>query len=174
MIPQLKVLWSACFMGALLLFVPFQPCYGKDNLHQGALGVGIDLATGRTLNAVWKNEVIHEHPDTHNPVGDFAIPRWNELLMIATKCSALTGLGYIGVDIVLDRVKGPLLLEMNARPGLSIQIANHTGLVHRLEFIKSNGRLLGSVEDRVAFSQKKCPESASLYDQPSLSMVTRS
>jgi len=44
----------------------------------------------------------------------------------------LTGLGYLGVDIVLDRTKGPLILELNARPGLNIQIANKIGLKSRL------------------------------------------
>ncbi|MGH8121108.1 MAG: sugar-transfer associated ATP-grasp domain-containing protein, partial [Gammaproteobacteria bacterium] len=102
----------------------------------------------------WKNEIVYEHPDTHNPVQDFAIPRWEELLMIATKCSELTGLGYLGVDMVLDRVKGPLLLEMNARPGLSIQIANRCGLLRRLEYIHANGCLLGSAEDKVSFSRR--------------------
>jgi D-alanine-D-alanine ligase-like ATP-grasp enzyme len=74
--------------------------------------------------------------------------------MIAATWYALTGLGYLGVDIVLDRVKGPLVLEMNARPGLNIQIANHMGLRHRLEFIQANAIRLGSVFDRVAFSRR--------------------
>jgi predicted ATP-grasp superfamily ATP-dependent carboligase len=44
----------------------------------------------------------------------------------------VTGLGYLGVDIVLDRDKGPMLLELNARPGISIQNANRFGLRDRL------------------------------------------
>ena len=127
---------------------------GKANLHQGAIGVGIDIASGRTLDAVWKNMIVTEHPDTHNPVTGFEIPRWDELLLIAAKCYGLTGLGYLGVDIVLDRVHGPLILEMNARPGLSIQIANHQGLHSRLRFIEANAGNLGTVFDRVAFSKK--------------------
>ena len=153
-VPDIRII---VFLGVpvmAMLRLPTQMSGGKANLHLGALGVGIDLATGRTLLAVWKNTVIHEHPDTHQSIQDFSIPHWDELLMIAAKCATLTGLEYIGVDIVLDRVKGPMLLEMNARPGLSIQIANNTGLAHRLEFIKNNARLLGSVEDRVAFAQK--------------------
>jgi D-alanine-D-alanine ligase-like ATP-grasp enzyme len=46
--------------------------------------------------------------------------------------SRAVGLGYLGVDVVLDRIRGPLLLEANARPGLAIQIANHAGLGARL------------------------------------------
>jgi hypothetical protein len=44
----------------------------------------------------------------------------------------MTGLGYLGVDIVLDACNGPLLLELNARPGLAIQLANGRGLAGRL------------------------------------------
>jgi hypothetical protein len=35
--------------------------------------------------------------------------------------------------VVLDAHYGPLMLELNARPGISIQIANRAGLRHRLE-----------------------------------------
>jgi len=44
----------------------------------------------------------------------------------------MTGLGYLGVDIVLDKAYGPMLLELNARPGLAIQVANQAGLRQRL------------------------------------------
>jgi hypothetical protein len=47
----------------------------------------------------------------------------------------MTGLGSLGVDVVIDREQGPLLLELNARPGLDIQIANMSGLRSRLEHI---------------------------------------
>ena len=44
-------------------------------------------------------------------------------------------MGYLGVDIVLDRKQGPMLLEANARPGLAIQIANGQGLIPRFEAV---------------------------------------
>lgn len=156
-VPDIRIIVFMGFPVMAMIRLPTHMSGGKANLHQGAIGVGIDLATGRTLNAVWKNTIITEHPDTHNPVTGFEIPRWEELLMIAARCYELTRLGYLGVDIVLDRVRGPLVLEMNARPGLNIQIANHMGLKHRLEFIEANGRRLGSVEDRVAFSKRVLP-----------------
>jgi hypothetical protein len=37
--------------------------------------------------------------------------------------------------MVVDRERGPLILEMNARPGLNIQIANCTGLAKRIASI---------------------------------------
>ena len=44
---------------------------------------------------------------------------------MATRCGAATGLGYLGVDIVVDEAAGPLVLEVNSHPGLEIQ--NITG-----------------------------------------------
>ena len=54
---------------------------------------------------------------------------------MSRRVAAAVGLGYIGVDIVMDVERGPMLLEANARPGLAIQIANGRGLVPRLEAI---------------------------------------
>lgn len=153
-VPDIRIIVFMGFPVMAMLRLPTHMSSGKANLHKGAIGVGIYISNGRTLNAVWKNEVIIEHPDTRYPVTGFEIPKWDELLMIAAKCYGLTGLGYMGVDIVLDRLKGPLVLEMNARPGLNIQIANHMGLLHRLEFIQANAIRLGSVSDRVAFSRR--------------------
>ena len=59
------------------------------------------------------------------------LPNWDGFMKLAAGCYELSGLGYIGVDMVLDQEKGPLILELNARPGLNIQIANDSGLVHR-------------------------------------------
>jgi hypothetical protein len=56
---------------------------------------------------------------------------------MAASAFDMTGLGYLGVDIVIDRDQGPLLLELNARPGLGIQIANMAGLRSRLERIEA-------------------------------------
>jgi hypothetical protein len=121
---------------------------------ESAIGAGIDLASGMTLTAVWRNIIVGEHPDTGSPVTGIKIPNWNTLLAVASQCCGITGLGYVGVDLVLDRGKGPLLLEINARPGLSIQIANRSGLLRRLKLVEQYRRTLGDVESRIAFSQK--------------------
>jgi alpha-L-glutamate ligase-like protein len=153
-VPDVRIIIFRGFPVMAMVRLPTYMSGGKANLHQGAIGVGIDIASGRTLDAVWKNTLVTEHPDTHNPVTGFEIPKWDELLLIAARCYELTGLGYLGVDIVLDRVAGPLILEMNARPGLSIQIANHKGLLSRLRFIEANANNLGTVFDRVTFAKK--------------------
>jgi hypothetical protein len=58
------------------------------------------------------------------------------MLEISVKCSIESGLGFAGVDIALDREKGPMVFELNARPGLAIQIANMAGLRERLERVE--------------------------------------
>jgi alpha-L-glutamate ligase-like protein len=105
---------------------------GKANLHQGAVGVGLDLASGRAIRAVQYGQLVDAHPDTGADFRDLVIPQWNRVLDLAASCAEMAGLGYLGADIVLDRELGPMLLELNARPGLAIQVANQAGLRHRL------------------------------------------
>jgi alpha-L-glutamate ligase-like protein len=134
--------------------LPTRMSKGKANLHQGAIGAGIDIGDGTTLTAVWRNNIVNEHPDTGNPVTGIRIPHWNRLLHIAARCYDLTGLGYIGVDLVLDKDKGPLILELNARPGLSIQIANRSGLLPRLKLVAQHHHNLEAIEERIAFAKQ--------------------
>ena len=68
-----------------------------------------------------------------NPVNGIQLPHWDKLLMMASEAMEMTGLGYLGADFVLDREIGPVLLELNARPGLAIQMANQSGLRIRLD-----------------------------------------
>jgi predicted ATP-grasp superfamily ATP-dependent carboligase len=103
---------------------------------------------------VWKNSIVTEHPDTGNAVSGVQIPQWERLLEIAAGAYEMTGLGYQGIDLVLDRDRGPMLLELNARPGLNIQIANREGLGIRLEKIERHGGNLATVAERVAFARE--------------------
>ncbi|MDI3325555.1 alpha-L-glutamate ligase-like protein [Pontibacterium granulatum] len=128
---------------------------GKANLHQGAVGVGIDIATGCASHAVQFDRPVTHHPDTGTALEEVAIPDWHHLLYMAARCFEMTGLGYLGVDVVLDAYKGPMLLELNARPGLAIQIANHQGLRLRLKTISKMESLALTPDDRVAFVQSR-------------------
>jgi hypothetical protein len=103
------------------------------------------MGSGKTLTAVWRNTIVNEHPDTGNPVTDVHIPNWDTLLHIASCCSELIGLGYIGVDLVL---------ELNERPGLNIQIANRAGLLPRLQLVEKHHHKLTNIEERLAFSKE--------------------
>jgi len=152
-VPDVRVI---VFLGVPVMSMvrlPTRMSGGRANLHQGALGAGIDIATGTTLTAVWGNDIVTEHPDTGEPVTGLRIPDWTDFLKLAANCCELTGLGYQGVDIVLDKKKGPLILELNARPGLNIQIANRAGLLPRLKSVELNHRSLHGVEERVAFAR---------------------
>ena len=125
---------------------------GKANLHQGAIGVGLDIQTGKSLGAVQRNRAIACHPDNGLPLDDISIPGWQNLLRLASRCFDVTNLGYLGCDIVIDANAGPLLLEMNARPGLAIQIANGSGLDQRLRAVLDREAFAPAVEERVAFA----------------------
>ncbi len=118
-----------------MLRLPTRESGGRANLHQGAIGAGVELESGRTTRAVLRNRTTERHPDTGASVVGFAVPYWPQILEMSQRVSDATGLGYVGVDVVVDRRRGPLLLEANARPGLAIQIANGAGLLSRLEEI---------------------------------------
>ena len=127
---------------------------GKANLHLGAVGVGIDLSQGVTLQGVQGIEVVESHPDTGNRLAGLEIPHWDRILKMSAECFEMTGLGYLGVDLVLDQRHGPLILELNARPGLAIQIANGTGLRSRLELIDQHADSSAGLEERIAFARQ--------------------
>ncbi|PJE80198.1 Ribosomal protein S6--L-glutamate ligase [invertebrate metagenome] len=109
---------------------------GKANLHQGAVGVGLDIATGKSLQAVQFDQLVTHHPDTGHDFSQLFVPHWDRLLQQASACYEMTNLGYIGVDMVLDKNLGPQILELNGRPGLAIQMANGTGIYPRLKRIE--------------------------------------
>lgn len=132
-VPDIRVIVLRGYPVMAMIRLPTRRSRGKANLHQGAVGAGLDIATGVTTFGVLGNDRAEYHPDTGAPIAGLAIPRWEYLLTLAARCYELTGLGYVGVDIVLDRQFGPLILELNARPGLNIQICNRAGLRHRAE-----------------------------------------
>lgn len=128
---------------------------GKANLHQGAIGVGLDIKTGMAVHAVQKEHHVQVHPDTGAELSELRIPNWPELLELACRCYEITSLGYLGVDLVLDEHVGPTLLELNARPGLSIQIANNAGLIPRLKLVETIKRPeLMPIKERILFATK--------------------
>ena len=135
-VPDIRVIVYRGFPVMAMVRLPTRRSGGKANLHQGAVGAGIDIRSGRTLTGVLHNEVVEDHPDTGAIFADLEIPHWDFILESAARGFEVTGLGYLGVDIVIDRDLGPLILEMNARPGLNIQIANRGGLVSRIERVE--------------------------------------
>lgn len=120
---------------------PTRESGGKANLSQGAVGSGIDIATGVTTHSMQEDENGRIHLvdyvyNSHVRYSGFKIPYWDRMLSYAITASRAAGLGFAAVDFLVDRKSGPLVVELNARPGLRIQITNQDGLKWRLEQVK--------------------------------------
>jgi len=153
-VPDVRLIVFKGFPLMAMIRLPTHLSDGRANLHQGAVGVGIDLATGETRGGVQQDRRIDDHPDTGHRLAGIAIPAWSQILEMAGRCHEMTGLGYLGVDIVVDRDLGPLILELNARPGLAIQIANASGLRQRLQAVEELGDTPIPVQGRLEFCRR--------------------
>jgi alpha-L-glutamate ligase-like protein len=159
-VPDIRIIVLMGYPVMAMLRLPTRQSNGKANLHQGAIGVGVDLATGITLGGTWLNNKITRHPDTGNAVDGVQLPDWDGFMRLAANCYELCGLGYIGVDMVLDQDQGPMILELNARPGLNIQIANNCGLTLRTQAVEEHLAALArkgeteTPDQRVRFAQE--------------------
>ena len=127
-VPDIRVIVRQGVPLMAMLRLPTKASDGKANLHMGGIGAGIDMEQGITTTAVQYNRYIERHPETGVLLAGHQIPQWQRILELAVKMQLASGLGYVGVDIVLDKRFGPMILEINARPGLAIQIANAKGL----------------------------------------------
>ncbi len=119
-----------------MLRLPTEESGGKANLHQGAIGLGIDIATGITTYGVYKDNLVKYFPDTNKKVNGVALPYWNKILLMAVKTQMVSKLAYLSVDMLIDEERGPVVLELNDQPGHGIQIANMAGLRRRLERVE--------------------------------------
>lgn len=143
-----------------MLRLPTKESHGKANLHQGAIGIGIDLATGITTHGVVYDRKINYVPGTKRKLNGLKIPFWNRILELAVQVQELVPqLGFIGIDFILDRQRGPMILELNSKPGLSIQLANRTGLKRRLDRVE--GLEVKSAEKGVKIAKALFAESFS-------------
>lgn len=153
-VPDIRVIVFRGYPVMAMMRLSTKASDGKANLHQGAVGVGLDIGNGRAINGVQFDRPCRIHPDTGKELADLQVPDWDTLLQLAAGCYEFTGLGYLGTDMVLDSRRGPMLLELNARPGLAIQVANGMGLKGRLDLIESQpeGR---PVAERIAFAREQ-------------------
>lgn len=135
-VPDIRVIVFHKIPVMAMMRFPTKESKGKANVHLGAIGIGIDMRTGMTTHAIYKGKLINYFPETKRKISDVQIPQWKELLLIASRAAAASKLGYTGIDIVIDEHKGPLVLEVNARPGLAIQNANLASLRTRLERVE--------------------------------------
>lgn len=110
-----------------MLRIPTARSGGRANLHQGAVAVGVDLETGRTTGGLWRRRPIDVHPDSRARLSGIQLPFWGQVRDTVRRAASAVPLDYLGIDIVLDQ-RGPVVLELNARPGLEIQNVNQAGL----------------------------------------------
>lgn len=135
--PDIRVIVYRGVPAMAMIRLPTKQSGGKANLHQGAVAAAIDLSTGKTFGGVSANRAVTHHPDTGNLIAGIEIPSWRELLDASMRLSDALGMGYVGIDFVIDAKTGPVVLEANARPGLAIQLAHREGILPRLKYIES-------------------------------------
>jgi alpha-L-glutamate ligase-like protein len=151
-VPDIRIIVFKGYPVMSMLRLATHASDGKANLHQGAVGVGINIPDGVARAAVQFDGPVSTHPDTGRELLDIKIEGWQEMLHLSASCYEMSGLGYLGADVVLDYNRGPMILELNARPGLAIQTANRMGLLPRLQAVEAIvGRRRPSIEQRVEF-----------------------
>jgi alpha-L-glutamate ligase-like protein len=137
-----------------MMRIPTIASGGKANIHLGAVAAGVRISTGVIFHSVWAGLPSPEHPDTGASLLGRPIPLWDEILEVAAEAQRLAGIGYAGVDIALDSKRGPVVMEVNRRPGLEIQNANAAGLLRRLRMIEQLPHHELPVEERLKIVQK--------------------
>lgn len=118
--------------------IPTRQSDGKANLHQGALGVAIDISSGITVQAQFLGQPIDTHPDSGIRLIGRKVPFWMEITELAQVAARAVPLKYLGVDISVSP-DGPQLLEINVRPGLEIQNVNGRGMLQILQAMPVKG-----------------------------------
>lgn len=117
--------------------IPTKESNGKANLDQGAIGLGIDMATGVTTYGLrGKTEKITHFPGSKKKVNGILIPFWEKTLEIAVQAANAAGYKFMGADLFITAEYGPIIVELNGFPGLSIQLTNRAGLKKRLERVE--------------------------------------
>jgi alpha-L-glutamate ligase-like protein len=148
--PDIRVILYRGVPTMAMVRLPTKQSRGRANLHQGAIAAAIHLATGETFGGVHFGRAITAHPDTGATLAGRKIPAWDLILASATKLAVCLGLGYVGVDFVLDASGLPVVLEANARPGLAIQVAHNAGLIPRIELIEKETAVVPDLVARLA------------------------
>lgn len=134
-LPDIRVIVFNLVPVMAMLRIPTVQSDGKANIHLGGIGIGIDLAKGITTHAAQYHGIIKDLPHGGAP-GGIQLPYWDEILLVSSRIQQITNIGYLAVDITIDEQMGPALLEVNARAGLMVQVANLAPLRTRLERVQ--------------------------------------
>lgn len=141
-LPDVRVICDGSHPVAAMLRLPTERSDGRANLHAGGVGAAVDVDTGRIVSALVDRSPVEHHPDTGRRLVGVTVPHWDEVLAASRRCSAATGLDYVGADVVIDDLRGPLVLEVNGRPGLEIQNVLGRGLRAALAGGRTDARRL--------------------------------
>ncbi|EMA56894.1 sugar-transfer associated ATP-grasp domain-containing protein [Halorubrum kocurii] len=176
-VPDLRVITLQGFPVMSMVRLPTDESNGTANIHTGAVAVAIDILTGEASGGYQqtRDAFIQSHPDTGADL-EFTIPEWEAVLAMASRAAISSGLGFAGVDIVFDEANGPMVLEVNRRPGLGIQNANMDGLLRRLRYVEDHGDhgQFQSATDRVRRAQEWAKQDWKTFTQPSTDREIRS
>jgi alpha-L-glutamate ligase-like protein len=153
-VPDIRVIVYRGIPVMAMTRLPTSRSGGRANLHQGAVGVGIDLASGTTMHAALENRPVKRHPDSRAPLLGRQIPHFARAVEAAVRATDQTGLGYVGADIVIDANLGPVVLELNARPGLAVQVVNRAGLLPRLSAVDASFHPERGLDERIALGRE--------------------
>ncbi|OGJ51231.1 hypothetical protein A2307_01270 [Candidatus Peregrinibacteria bacterium RIFOXYB2_FULL_33_20] len=133
-LPDIRIIVFNLIPVIAMLRLPTKESEGKANLHMGGIGIGIDIGTGQCTYGVRHNQFITKLPNQLK-IEEVKIPKWENILLMAAKIQQVSNIGYLAVDLAMTK-NGVKVLEVNARAGLSIQIANKAPLKVRLEKVK--------------------------------------
>ena len=112
-----------------MLRMPTEESEGRANLHQGGVAAPLD-GSGRLGKVFDGRKFDARHPDGALVEG-VRLPFWIELCAVARKAAEAFPLEWSGIDLVITP-DGPVVLEVNARPGLAIQNVNRKSMVQWL------------------------------------------
>ena len=149
-LPDIRIVVHNLIPVMAMLRLPTESSGGKANIHMGGIGIGVDIAKGELTFATQYNKIIDSIPGFGDHRG-IKIPQWDDFLITASRVQYITNLGFAAVDMVLDKHMGPVLLEINARAGLQVQVANMAPLRRRLQRIQ--GIKVNSPEKGVRIAQ---------------------
>lgn len=136
-LPDIRVIAVKNKLMMAMCRVPTRDSGGRANIHQGAVAIGIDIKTGITTHALHNNKLITTHPDHGLNLIGLQLPFWDQVVATSILCARTMPLKYLGVDIAIC-VDGAKVLEVNARPGLAIQLANDQGMMPLLMTTKED------------------------------------
>jgi len=132
-LPDIRIIVVNMIPIMAMLRIPTKSSKGKANIHQGGIAFGIDLRTGMITNGISGSKVL----TLNSKMREFKIPEFDKVLKYAIMSQEASGIGYLGVDVTIDQDRGPLVIELNAQPGLEIQNANLAPLRYRINQIEN-------------------------------------